>query len=84
METKLSKLRGLQRAKIDEGWIDPEDRKEERRKALEAAWKDNENAPIEVEKRLKANKAELKALMPYIKTLRKKLTWDEMQQQKPA
>lgn len=84
METKLSKLRGLQRAKIEGGWIDPEDRKEERRKALEAAWKDNENAPIEVEKRLKANKAELKALMPYIKTLRKKLTWDEMQQQKPA
>lgn len=84
METKLSKLRELQRAKIEGGWIDPEDRKEERRKALEAAWKDNENAPIEVEKRLKANKAELKALMPYIKTLRKKLTWDEMKQQKPA
>ncbi|MQU04470.1 MULTISPECIES: hypothetical protein [Pseudomonas] len=84
METKLSKLRELQRAKIEGGWIDPEDRKEDRRKALEAAWKDNENAPIEVEKRLKANKAELKALMPYIKTLRKKLTWDEMQQQKPA
>lgn len=84
METKLSKLRELQRAKDDEGWIDPEDRKEERRKALEAAWKDNENAPIEVDKRLKANKAELKALMPYIKTLRKKLTWDEMQKQKPV
>lgn len=80
----MTKLRELERAKLDADWIDPAEVTEAKRKALEAAWKDNENAPIEVEKRLRANKAELKALMPYIKTLRKKPLWDEMQKRKPA
>lgn len=80
----MTKLRELERAKLDADWVDPEEATESKRKAIEAAWKDNENAPIEVEKRLKANKAELKALMPYIKTLRKKPLWDELQKQKPV
>ncbi|ARA80319.1 MULTISPECIES: hypothetical protein [Pseudomonas syringae group] len=80
----MTKLRELERAKLDADWIDPAQVTEAKRKAVEAAWKENENAPIEVEKRLKANKAELKALMPYIKTLRKKPLWDEMQKQRPA
>lgn len=80
----MTKLKELERAKLDADWVDPSEVTEAKRKAIEAAWKDNENAPIEVEKRLKANKAELKALMPYIKTLRKKPLWDEMQKQKPA
>lgn len=73
----MTKLRELERAKLDVDWVDPAEVTEAKRKAVEAAWKENENAPIEVEKRLKANKAELKALMPYIKTLRKKPLWDE-------
>lgn len=80
----MTKLRELERAKLDVDWVDPAEVTEAKRKAVEAAWKENENAPIEVEKRLKANKAELKALMPYIKTLRKKPLWDELQKQKPA
>lgn len=80
----MTKLRELERAKLDADWVDPAEVAEAKRKAIEAAWKENENTPIEVEKRLKANKAELKALMPYIKTLRKKPLWDEMQKQKPA
>ncbi|KTC62393.1 hypothetical protein [Pseudomonas savastanoi] len=80
----MTKLRELERAKLDADWVDPAEAAQSKRKAIEAAWKDNENAPIEVDKRLKANKAELKALMPYIKTLRKKPLWDELQKQKPA
>lgn len=80
----MTKLRELERAKLDADWVDPAQVTEAKRKAVEAAWKENENAPIEVDKRLKANKAELKALMPYIKTLRKKPLWDEIQKQKPA
>lgn len=80
----MTKLRELERAKLDADRVDPAEATESKRKAIEAAWKDNENAPIEVDKRLKANKAELKALMPYIKTLRKKPLWDEMQKHKPA
>ena len=79
----MTKLRELERAKHEADWIDPAEVIEAKRKAIETAWKENENAPIEVEKRLKANKAELKALMPYIKTLRKKPLWDELQKQKP-
>lgn len=75
----VTKLRELERAKLDADWVDPAEATESKRKAIEAAWKDNENAPIEVDKRLKANKAELKVLMPYIKTLRKKPLWDELQ-----
>ncbi len=80
----MTKLRKLERAKLDADWVDPAEVAESKRKAIEAAWKDNENAPIEIDKRLKANKAELKALIPYIKTLRKKPLWDELQKQKPA
>jgi hypothetical protein len=75
----MTKLRKLERAKLDADLVDPAEVTEAKRKAIEAAWEDNENAPIEVDKRLKANKAELKVLMPYIKTLRKKPLWDELQ-----
>lgn len=45
----------------------------------EAVKTRNDNAPIEIEKRLREAKAELETLKPYIKTLARKPYWDEWQ-----
>ncbi|MFI3044485.1 hypothetical protein [Pseudomonas coronafaciens] len=41
----------------------------------------NDNTPIEVEKRLREAKAELESLKPYLKKLKRKKTWDELQKE---
>lgn len=45
----------------------------------EAVKTRNDNAPIEIEKRLREAKAELETLKPYLKTLKRKPYWDEWQ-----
>lgn len=45
----------------------------------EAVRTRNDNAPIEIEKRLREAKAELETLKPYLKTLTRKPYWDEWQ-----
>jgi hypothetical protein len=51
----------------------------ERRIEDEAKRTRNDNTPIEVEKRLREAKAELESLKPYLKTLKRMKTWDELQ-----
>ncbi|RMS11806.1 hypothetical protein ALP72_02280 [Pseudomonas coronafaciens pv. coronafaciens] len=53
----------------------------DRRIEEEAKRTKNDNAPIEIEKRLSEAKAELELLKPYLKTLKRMKTWDEMQKE---
>ncbi|MEN4750734.1 hypothetical protein ABEH28_13305 [Pseudomonas sp. Ps21-P2] len=53
----------------------------ERRIEDEAKRTKNDNTPIEVEKRLREAKAELESLKPYLKTLKRMKTWDELQKE---
>lgn len=41
----------------------------------------NDNTPIEIERRLIESKAELELLKPYIKTIRRMKTWEELQKE---
>ncbi|RMV76435.1 hypothetical protein ALP05_00672 [Pseudomonas caricapapayae] len=45
----------------------------------EALKTKNDNAPIEIERRLREAKAELETLKPYLKTMRRLPLWDELQ-----
>lgn len=49
--------------------------------ADEAKRTRNDNTAIEVDRRLREAKAEFELLKPYIKTIRRKKSWDEMQKE---
>lgn len=67
----MSKLEVLAKERADK----------DRRIEEEAKRTKNDNAPIEIEKRLSEAKAEFELLKPYLKTLKRKKTWDELQKE---
>ncbi|OLY72243.1 hypothetical protein AU074_13795 [Pseudomonas sp. ATCC PTA-122608] len=57
---------------------------EREKRALREKMKQNDNTPIHIDQRWRANKAEFESLKPYIRTLRKKKTWNEMHKDVPV